>query len=307
MKKIIILLALLFIFIGCTITPLIAKGTKNGKITILEQRNLSFKDKKGVPFEGLSDLAYDKKSSKLYMVGDRGYLYSFYAKFNKNRVEKLKYLDAFHFKSPDGKKIRPDVEGLTFNSKGKLVASFEMRPRVKEITEDGKLKINYKIPKKLRRLSIYRNRNSIFESVASHPKYGLLVASEYPINRKKYVNQTIYSLDGKEWHFKAEDYPKSAVTAIEVMSDGNILVLERAYSGLSNPFYVTLKKVYLDSCDRDNSCKSEVLATFSSSDGWGYNNFEGLARVGDDDRFVMVSDNNGHSFISTVLLYFKVN
>jgi len=305
MKNSIILVISILIFSGCTITPLIANGTKNGKITILEQKSLIYADKKGIPFDGISDLAYDSKNNRLYMIGDRGYIYSFYAKFGKT-IEMLKYLNAFYIKTPNNRTIHPDIEGLTITPNGRLIASFERYPRVKSITRGGKLKVNYKIPKKLRKVSIYRSRNGIFEAIAYHPKYGILISAEYPINRKHNRYQTIYSLDGKEWHFKTQSYPNSAVTALEVMSDNNILVLERAYSGLSNPFYITLKKVYLDKCDKQKECKVEVLATFSSSDGWGYNNFEGLTKVG-KDRFVMVSDNNGHSFISTVLLYFKID
>ncbi len=64
------------------------------------------------------------------------------------------------------------------------------------------------------------------------------------------------------------------------MDDGNILVLERAYSSFYKPLYITLKKVYIEDCRGKVICKSRLLATFSSRDGWGYNNFEGLARVG---------------------------
>jgi hypothetical protein len=305
MKNNIILVISILIFSGCTITPLIANGTKNGKITILEQKSLIYADKKGIPFDGISDLAYDSKNNRLYMIGDRGYIYSFYAKFGKT-IEMLKYLNAFYIKTSNNRTIHPDIEGLTITPNGRLVASFERYPRVKWITRSGKLKLNYKIPKKLRKVSIYKSRNGIFEAIAYHPKYGILISAEYPINRKHNRHQTIYSLDGKEWHFKTQSYPNSAVTALEVMSDNNILVLERAYNGLSNPFYITLKKVYLNKCNKRKECKVEVLATFSSSDGWGYNNFEGLTKVG-KDRFVMVSDNNGHSFISTVLLYFKID
>ena len=305
MKNRIILIIIYFIFTGCTITPLIARGSVNSRITILDEKSLIFFNKNGIPFEGISDLTYNRKEHRLYMIGDRGYLYSFYAKFGK-KIEKLKYLNAFHIRSFNRKILHPDIEGLTHNSRGELIASFERYPRVKKITKDGRLVVNYKIPKKLRDKRIYRNRNSIFEAVAYHPKYGLLVASEYPINRKKSINQTIYSLDGKEWHFKAQPYKNSAVTALEVMDDGNILVLERAYRGLMHPIYITLKKVYLDKCDRYRNCKSEVLNIFNSDNGGGYNNFEGLAKVG-KDRYLMVSDNNGHFLLSTMLIYFKVN
>jgi hypothetical protein len=305
MKKIIILTTIFMFFGGCTLTLLVAKGTVNNKITILEQKNLYFNNKADIPFEGLSDLTYDRKSHKLYMIGDRGYLYEFLAIFDK-KIKNLKYLNAFHIKTPNNKVIYPDIEGLTHNPQGQLIASFERNPRVKQITKQGKLKYNYKIPQKLQKKSIYKTPNSMFEGVAYHPKYGILVAVEYPINRKKNTQQSIYSLKGKEWHFKAESYPNSAVTALEIMDDNNILIIERAYNGLSNPFYITLKKVYINRCDRNQQCKSEVLATFSSSEGWGYNNFEGLAKVG-KNRFVMVADNNGHSLLPTTFTYFKIN
>ena len=145
----------------------------------------------------------------------------------------------------------------------------------------------------------------MFEGVAYHPKYGILTAAEFPIKKQKQTEQTIYSLDGKEWHFKAEKHTNSAITALEVMDDNNILVLERAYSGISNPFVVTLKKVFIENCDKKMNCKSEVLASFNSFDGWGINNFEGLAKVG-ENRFIMVSDNHNKPILDTILIYFEV-
>ncbi len=62
--------------------------------------------KKRIPFEGVSDLAFDKKTSKLYMVGDRGYLYKFDIKITPKKIEKLKYLDALHIKTPKGKRYK---------------------------------------------------------------------------------------------------------------------------------------------------------------------------------------------------------
>lgn len=305
MKKIIILTTIFILFTGCTMTPSVAKGTVNHKITILEQKILSFKKRADIPFEGLSDLSYDKKNHKLYMIGDRGYLYVFDASFDK-KIKKLKYSKAYHIKTKDGKVIHPDIEGLTHNAKNQLIASFERKPQISLISNTGKIKSNFKLPKKLRDKSVYKNANSIFEGVAYHKKYGILTVAEHPINHKNNKNQTIYSLKGKEWHFKAEKYPNSAVTALEVMDDGNIILIERAYNGLSNPFYITIKKVYLNKCNKKRECKSEVLALFNSNEGWGYNNFEGLAKVG-KDKFVMISDNNGRSFLPTAFTYFKVN
>jgi hypothetical protein len=107
------------------------------------------------------------------------------------------------------------------------------------------------------------------------------------------------------WNFNAESHENSAVTAIEVMDDGNLLILERAYAGLTKPFVITLKKLYLDKCNKSHQCKTEVLASMNTQDGWGVNNFEGLTKVG-KRRYLMVSDNNNKKMLRTVFVYFEV-
>ena len=108
----------------------------------------------------------------------------------------------------------------------------------------------YQLPKKLRDSKNYRSRNKSLEALAWHPKYGTLTAAEWPLKKDDKKRQTIYALSGKEWHFKAEAEEKSAISAIEVMDDGNLLVLERSFTGLMNPFVVTLKKVYIRNCKK---------------------------------------------------------
>jgi len=150
----------------------------------------------------------------------------------------------------------------------------------------------------------YRSSNKMFEALAWHPTYGLLTAAEYPLNKKKNHQQSIYALSGKKWDFLAQKHKNNAITAIEVMNDGNLLILERAYSGFANPFVITLTKLYLDTCD--TLCKTEVLASFNSKEGWGVNNYEGLTRV-DNNRYLMISDDNNNRLLRTVLVYFEVN
>ncbi len=62
MKQIIILIVIQLFLTGCTATKLIAKETKQDKITILEEKSLSLPRKNGIPFEGVSDLAFDNKN-----------------------------------------------------------------------------------------------------------------------------------------------------------------------------------------------------------------------------------------------------
>ena len=304
MKKFIFILILMLLMTGCTLTNLMAKGRINKKITILEQTSLDYPKKNGISFFGISDITYDKKNSKLYMIGDRSTFYTFSAKFGK-QIKNLKYLSAHKIKSK--KKSNYDSEGLTLNHKNELIISFEGQAKIANLSKSGRVMKNHTLPKKLRPKSNYKNKNKMLESIAYHPKYGILTASEYPLKNKDIKNlQTIYSLKGKEWYFKMEKHPNSAITALEVMDDNSILVLERAYNGYSNPMFVSLKKVYLNKCNKKRVCQSELLASFSSEKGYGYDNFEGLAKVG-KNRYLMISDNNGLSILSTTLTYFKVN
>ena len=256
-----------------------------------------------MPFSEISDISYDKKEQKLYMVGDKGYFYTFSAKFS-NKIDTLKYLNANKLQEKKTKSSY-DSEGLTHDNRGQLYVSFEGNPRVATIGKAGYIGKNIKLTKHLKSSKNYRSSNKMLEALAWHPKYGLLTAAEFPTRNKKIKEQSIYSLKGKVWNFKAEPYKNSAVTAIEVMDDGNLLILERAYAGLSKPFVITLKKLYLNKCNKHHQCKTEILASMNSYAGWGVNNYEGLAKVG-KNRYLMVSDNNNKPILRTVLVYFEV-
>ena len=298
----------LFFFSACTVNnALIYAGDEKTvpkmKIKILDQTSLAYRDKNGLPFSEISDLSYDKKHEKLYMIGDKGYFYIFDAKFTY-QIDTLDYKKGYRI---DEKKShsRYDSEGLTQDNRGNLYLSFEGKPRISLITKKAQLIKDLKLPKQLENSKSYRSSNKMFEALAWHPKYGFLTATEYPLKGKKLQEQTIYALSGKVWNFKSEKHQNSAVTAIEVMDDGNLLILERAYAGLSKPFVITLKKLYLEECDKNRQCKTEVLASMNSSEGWGVNNFEGLTKVG-KNRYLMVSDNNNNSMLRTVFVYFEV-
>ena len=307
MKNLLTLLSCLFLSTGCTLNSSLAhaNGVLNqSAITIIEERSLLYPLKNEIPFSEISDLTYNKKSHKLYMIGDKGYFYTFNAEF-KETIKSLKYLNAYKINEKKRAK-RYDTEGLTHDNKGKLYISFEGKPRISSISKKGYLKKNYKLTKELKKRKNYEGRNKIFEAVAWHKKYGLLTVAEYPLHNKNTTQQTLYSLKGKKWHFKAEKYKNSAVTAIEVMDDNHLLILERAFTGVFEPMHITLKKLYLNKCNKKRQCKSEVLTTFTGQVGINVNNYEGLAKVG-KNRYLMVSDNNNKAILSTKLIYFKVN
>jgi hypothetical protein len=307
MKKLLTLIPFLFLSTGCTLSNSLAhaNGIPNkSAITILDERSLIYSAKKDIPFSEISDLSYDEKNHKLYMIGDKGNFYTFSAEFGK-KITTLKYLSAYKI---DEKK-RPskyDTEGLTHDNKGNLYVSFERSPRIASISKKGYLGKNQTLTKELKNKKNYQGSNKIFEALAWHKKYGLLTVAEFPLYKKKTTQQTVYSLKGKKWNFQAEAYKNSAVTAIEVMDDNHLLILERAFTSVFEPMHITLKKLYLNECDKKQVCKTEVLTKYTGQTGINISNYEGLAKVG-KNRYLMISDNNNKAILSTKLVYFKVN
>jgi hypothetical protein len=279
-------------------------------IQILDQKQLSFDTINGIKCTELSDVTYDSTTDILYFVGDKGSLFTFHAQFSE-KIEGLEPLHATRLKTKKGKKLRKwkrDAEGLTLDSKGRLLISFEGKAKIgwfhKNSKKIGRRIYNYRVPKLLRDTKNYRSKNKSLEALAWHPQYGILTAAEWPLAKDDKKRQTIYALDGKEWHFKAEPEPRSALVAMEVMDDGNLLVLERSYTNLLSPFVITLKKVMIKGC-KTEMCPVKILAKMNSHKGWNIDNFEGLAHVG-KNRYVMVSDDNDNFFQKTLLIYFLV-
>ena len=264
----------------------------------------------GIKFSEISDLAYSQNDHTLFMLSDRGKLFTFNAVFT-DKIEKLEPTASVKLTKKSGKKFkkwRNDSEGMTLDDHARLLISFEEKAKIgwfhKNSDKFGQMIRKYTLPSELKNTKHYRSDNKSLEALAWHPAYGILTAAEWPLKKYSKKKQSIYSLRGNKWHFKAEPEGKSAISAIEVMDDGNILVIERSFTGYLNPFVVTLKKIYLDRCS-DKMCDTEVLLKMSTHKGWGVDNFEGLARVS-ANRYVMISDDNDNFFQKTLLIYFEV-
>jgi len=289
------------------ITPLGVKKEYMG-IELLDQKKINLQQIGQHQFREISDLAYNKSKNLLYMVSDEGVVFTFNAQF-ETKIEKLAPLKAFKLLKANGKNFRSyrhDSEGATLDSRNRLIISFEGRPKVARFDTNGRLIHRYKLPYKISKIRFLRHKNKGIEALAYHKHHGLIMATEYPIKKDNKKIQTIYSSDGYEWKFKASSAQNSAVTAIEVMDDGTVLVLERAFSGLFSPLVITLKKVYINKkCHKKRLCKDKVLAIMDNSKGWSVDNFEGLAKV-DTNRYIMISDDGDNFYQDTVLLYFKI-
>ena len=283
------------------------KGDRVGAIRILDQRELIYSKIDRKRFSEISDLAYLKSRHWLFMISDEGKLFRFRALFGDQEIRELSALDASKLRNKRGKKLkkwRRDSEGLTLDNQGRLYVSFEEKPRIAQISYDARIIAYLPLIHPIDRMRKFRAKNKGLEALAWHPKYGLVTAAEYPVRSSSRKIQHIYSLKGKCWSFDRGKESRSAVTALEVLDNGNFLVLERSYSGWMGSIVITLREVQIDQCS-NGLCPTKTLARMDSSQGWSVDNFEGLAKVG-DNRFVMISDDNDNFFQKTLLIYFQV-
>ena len=281
------------------ITPLGMSSSNYMHINILDSKELKFEALDGIEVTELSALAY--KDSTLYALSDKGYLYHFEIGIKKSKIKKLSLKKAFKLKNKSGKKLKKkkrDSEGLVFLGDDLLI-SFERKHRV-ELFSLNSVKIKkIKINKSLRDSENYESKNKGLEAVAYSKKYGVITAPELPLKSEDKEYHTLYAKD-KTWKFKAE----GSITALEFIDREKILVLLREFNEFSRKRVATLCEVNLNNCKK-SVCKSKVLARLDSSDGWSIDNFEGLARIS-DNRYLMISDDNGSFFQKTLLVLFEI-
>ncbi len=165
------------------------------------------------------------------------------------------------------------------------------------------------IPKALQKNKNYRDNNKMLESVVNHPKYGVLTAAEFPFRKDSMKAQTVYATskfsEQKAWHFPASKAKNSAITDMEVLANGDLLIMERAFSNPFVPIVMNLRRLKLNKCDKKGHCKIENIARFSSADGWRLDNFEGLTHI-KGNQYLAVSDNNKNPLQNTIFVLFEM-
>ncbi len=298
------ILVLLLLFIGLNAFELLPTKFKY-KIEIIKEEGLSCTID-GNKLSEISDLAYDKNSSILYMISDKGILFTFNAKFTNTEFS-LKPMHSYRIKDRDGNILKDswsDSEGMTFDKEGNLYISFERITKIFQFTKKGNLIKEVKLPKELENVEL-SSANKSLESLAWHKKYGFITALEYPKEGLSRINQTIYSTSGKIWQFKMEDIARNGIAEIEVMDDGNLLVLERAFNWFIGDFEVNLVKVFINEPQDGKFCRKEVVAKLKINSFFNMENFEGLTNLG-DGKYLLISDDNSNFLAVTKLVYFKI-
>lgn len=205
---------------------------------------------------------------------------------------------------PENHQLAPPMP-ISLPTNKELLVSFEHQPRIIRYSLDGEYLGEVSLPQALQNIQNYRHPNKALESLTFHPSFGVITSAEYPLKKYSIEQQQLYNLRGDDvCRLQVAPAENSAITALEAMPDGSVLVLERAWSGIAKPLVITLRKIYFPE-KKFSSCREELLASLSTADGWYLDNFEGLTHIG-KNRYLMVSDDNDNPLQQTLLVQFSI-
>jgi len=270
-----------------------------GRIKILDVKELRFETKNSIEFKGVSALAYDENMG-LFALSDFGYLYHLRLQVNKKSISSIKLINAYALRNKKNKilkKKKRDAEGMVLIPEGLLI-SFERKPKVSLFDFEGKKIKNMDIASDLEDINNYQKKNRALESLVYHPDFGLITAPELPLRKASKEYHTLYAKN-RQWKFKR----RYKITAMEVMPNKNLLVLERNFSFLQG-HSISLSRVDISDCE-NRICPNENLAVFQSRNGWNLDNFEGLTHL-QGNQYLMISDDNNSLFQKTLMVLFEI-
>ncbi len=294
--------------------PLTAMAGGATQLILRDYKVLPSQTIQGVQLSELSGLAWDADEQLLYAISDKGRLFHFRLRITGNHIDEVSAVYAANLTDLEGERVkkgRRDSEGLTVinANNGKhgdtqLVISFEGDPRIIRFTPQGQAIKNITLPPTLNNIRQYRYGNNGLESVTFHPRYGFLTAPELPLRGQEKNIHTIYAMNGQRWFFPAYPADNSGISALETLPDGNLLVLERAWSGLLSPLTVSLRYLDMQHCSAKKLCPVRNLQVLSSH--LFIDNYEGLTHI-KGNQYLMVSDDGDETLLTTTLALFTLD
>lgn len=304
-------------------------GSRYQNVRLLGTLLLDSQKIEGYTIQSLSDLAWDNDAQILYAIADNGVLFHFKLQFDEKFslpnqegvapvLTKATAIAAYPLRDEAGKPLKgkaSDSEGLDIlngnngvQGDSELIISFERIPRIARFSAMGEWKADIAVPAGLSDVKNYETPNKGMEGIVNHPYYGLVTAAERPLKNAAADQIQFLSVDKPlSWIAKVHPAENSSVVALESLNRTSLLVLERAFVALGQPFVISLRQIWLSSCECNQGqlSESKVLAEFNSVKGWAIDNFEGLAHH-HDNFFFMVSDDNSSFLQRTLLQYFEV-
>lgn len=264
----------------------------------------------GTAFSEISGLAWDAGKQWLYAVSDKGNLFRLRLRIEGGELRAVVPVAAVMMRSSagplgqasgfdaEGLALRPGTEGPDKHSiRTELLVATEGTPRVLRVAPSGEVLGELALPNELADAGRYADRNAMLESVAIHPVHGVLVTPERPLRGEiRPAGHRIQAVD-HHWNIQALDPEESNLKAMEVLDDGQLLVLER--SGRGKRLVNALRSARLEACSGPSSCPMQTLLYMDHAGG--SDNFEGMAYLG-NGQVLLASDNRGKKSTATVFL-----
>lgn len=261
----------------------------------------------GIKLSEISGLAWDGEAQMLYAISDSGHLFRFRLQMDHSVLRGVVPVAAVVMQRPEGKQVQTaslDAEGLALRRKPgvelprlELLVATEGTPRVWRVDPSGRVLGDLPLPAGLSDAKRYEARNTMLEAVAVHPVHGVLVAPERPLRGEDPLDGHRIHATDRHWNIEALDPLNSRLKAMEVLEDGQLLVLERAGSG-KRPVSA-LRRTNLNACKGLAPCASQTLLHIDREGG--AENYEGMAYLG-GDLVLLASDNRGKQGRDTVFL-----
>ncbi|MEE9551686.1 MAG: esterase-like activity of phytase family protein [Gammaproteobacteria bacterium] len=277
-------------------------------LAIAELTNISIN---GFKVSELSGLAWDADENTLYAISDNGYVLHLRPEFKNDQLTDVLLLNGFALHDDQNKPLkwkRADSEGLAIKQSNngivgdtELLVSFERRPRIIRYNSNGTFISSIELPEQLRDIKNYESENKSLEAITAHVQLGVLVGVESPLKGTEQGMLNIYSMNGNNWKLPAANASEGGLVGMTSLDDGNLLILERAYTGILPKFEIALHRVSI----KDNVLSEKIIAKFLPDEELFNDNFEGIT-YHKNNYFFMISDDNNHPFKRTLLIYFHV-
>lgn len=262
----------------------------------------------------LSGLAWDPDEQLLYAVTDEGRVLSMQIRFDGGRLSALKLKRMHRLRDDKGAPLtgkRIDAEGLYARNhrNGKrgdteLHVAFERVPRIDVYRANGRRVGSAPMPSALADVRAYQSGNKGMEALSRHPDFGAVAGTEWPLEGASREVVALYATDGTVASLPRLAETNAGLVGLHVLADRRLLVLERAHSWLGMSLVIQLSRTSPWTAT-GQLLEKTPLARFDSSLGWRVDNFEGLAHH-EDNRFFIVSDDNGSALQTTLLVYFEL-
>lgn len=269
-------------------------------------------------FGGLSSLELSADGTGLLAVSDRGFWFKADLTYTDDHLSGLKDPVMAPILGPDGKpfkgKVRSDAEALAgwepMRIDGKVIVGFESRARagLYDLGKDG-FKARFK-DLKLPKAVAKGPSNQELEAIgrfASGPLAGSLLAIS-ELNKDENGDIRAWVWGGKKaFSFAIKQYEDYAITDLAILPDGDVLTVERSFSGTSLPG-MAIRRIKTEDIVADGAVAPSLVFS-GRMPFYRIDNMEGIAvsKLNGETRVTVISDNNYRpQFQRTLLLQFAL-